>query len=135
MGKSIPCFCMEVYVKGYPWRIWLIISGALLEWWSVIKDLLPTRHKRVNRPWTGARDNQQLSGRWCPSVWMSFLPRSLQRVTTLPISESAIPNNSKVGNQALSCQHSLCFGSHFDVIFCVCIYCLLTFLSSQHHHQ
>ena len=35
---------------------------------------------------------------------------------TLAISESAVPNNGKVGNRVL-CPHSRCFGSHFDGIF------------------
>ena len=39
-------------------------------------------------------------------------PRTLKGVTTLPVSESAVPNNGKVGNHVL-CPHSRCFGSYF----------------------
>ena len=35
---------------------------------------------------------------------------TLQGVTTVPISESAVPNNGKVGNKFL-CPHSFCFAS------------------------
>ena len=43
-------------------------------------------------------------------------PRTLQGVTTLRVSESAVPNNGKVGNQVL-CPHSRCFRAYFAVIF------------------
>ena len=39
----------------------------------------------------------------------------LPECLTLPISESAVPNNGKVGNQVF-CPHSRCFASYFDVI-------------------
>ena len=55
-------------------------------------------------------------GRWCTWVWISPSPRTFQGVTTLPISESAIPNNGKVGNQVL-CPHSRWFVSSFKLIF------------------
>ena len=38
----------------------------------------------------------------------------LPGVSTLPVPESAVPDNCKVGNQVI-CLHSRCFGSHFDV--------------------
>ena len=35
--------------------------------------------------------------------------------TTLPVSEYAVPNHGKVGNQ-VPCPHFRCFGSYFDVL-------------------
>ena len=72
--------------------------------------------KQNTSPWTGVSYCQQSRGRWCPWVWISPPPRTLQGVTTLLISQSAVSNNGKVGNQVL-CPHSRCFGSYLDVIF------------------
>ena len=55
-------------------------------------------------------------------------------MTTLPVPESAVPDNGKVGNQVL-CPHSQCFRSHFDVICLMYVVSsgILAFLSSQPH--
>ena len=64
----------------------------------------------------GSPCHQQSRGRWCAWVWISCLLSTLQGLTTLPVSESAVPSNGKVGNHVI-CPHSRCFGSYFDVVF------------------
>ena len=85
-------------VKGYPWRIWVIIDtphpvcrkGNLVGAWRV-----------VCYKWSSNKSYKD-RGRWCS--WYGFY--SLQKVTTLSVSESAVPDNSKVANQVI-CPHSM----------------------------
>ena len=80
-------------VKGCPWRIWVIIDTLTLH---VVKgELVGLRLWYVNDP----QANQESLGE-----------------TTLSVSEYAVPNHGKVGNQ-VPCPHFRCFGSYFDV-FC-----------------
>ena len=115
-------------VKGYLWRIWVIIdaphpachkrSGE----WSVINDP-QTKGESLN--W-GLPTTKQSCGRWCAGVWISPPPRTLQGMMILPVSSSAVPNNCKVGNQVL---WVLFWCNLFDLSLCH-----LAFLSS-HPHQ
>ena len=107
--------------KRYMWRIWIIrpphlacrkwqLGGA---WWVVCYKWSSNKTGVLG---LGSPYRPQSCGRWCAWVWISPPPRTLQGVTTLPVSESAVPNNGKVGNPVL-CSHSRCFGCYFDVIF------------------
>ena len=111
-------------VKGYPWMIWLIIDtthpafreSGLVGAWRVVYHKWSSNKARVLG--LGSPYHQQSRGRWCAWVWISPHPRTLHWVTTLSVSESAVLNNGKVGNQVL-CPHSRCFGSYVDVIFLI----------------
>ena len=48
----------------------------------------------------GSPYNQQSRGRWYTWVWISPSPRTLQRVTTLPVPESAASDNDEVGESS-----------------------------------
>ena len=124
-GKSIHCFQMEVYAKGYPVKIWVIIDAphpAYLNKW-LSGDLV------VHYKWVV--HYKRSCGRWCPCVWSSYPLMAHQGVMFLPIPKSAVPNDDiKLGVMSKIWPHS-CFASHFDVI--LCSWGLLAFLSS--HHQ
>ena len=49
-------------------------------------------------------------------AWSRYVHYCDKEMLNFNISESAVPNNGKVGNPVL-CPHSRCFGSYFDVIF------------------
>ena len=49
-------------------------------------------------------------------AWSRYVHYCDEEMLNFNISESAVPNNGKVGNPVL-CPHSRCFGSYFDVIF------------------
>ena len=109
-------------VKGYPLRIWVIIrtphhtcrkSNLGSGGWSIINDL---QTKRESLDWGLSTTNSPVVG---GASGYEFHP--LQGVMTLHVSESAVPNNGKVGNQEL-CPHSRCFESYFDVIFLMYMY-------------
>ena len=103
-------------VKGYPWRIWEIIDTLTLHvtkgdlvgpgGWSVMMIL-----KQNRSIWTGISYNQQSRVGGGPGY--GYHPRPGPSRETLPVPESAVPNN---GVQVI-CPHFRCFGSPFDVIF------------------
>ena len=117
-------------INGKMHVIWWYFISFNVHWCHVWRKCTPLRFVLYNPPSydivkllcikaskkTGISYKQQSRGRWCAWVWISPSPRTLQWVTTLPISECAIPNSGKVGNQVL-CLHSWCFGSYFYVIF------------------
>ena len=110
-------------VKRYPWRIWVIIDAShpachkrrLGGAWMVVR-YKSFSNKTQGVVGLGPPNNQQSCSRWCAWVLISPPPRTLQGMTTLPVSESAVPNNGKVENTII-CPLSRCFGSYFDAIF------------------
>ena len=115
-------FLDEGLVKRYPWRILVTIDTIRpayrkrrLGWaWRVVCYKWSLKKQGVLG--LGSPYYQQSRGRWYAWVWILPRPRTLQRVTTLSVSVSAVPNNGIVRNQFI-CLHSRCFWSYFDVIF------------------
>ena len=93
------------------WLNSVIINNNWLLWckWPVLRALLVTlsttcrEESWYTKNWINIYLFHQLKiqgvmscGRWCAWEWISPAPMTLQRVTTLPVSESAVPNNGNV---------------------------------------
>ena len=90
--------------------------------WSVINDPLPPEHKRGKGKGIHATNCHIIDS--APGYEFNILSGHI-RVKYMPVPIFTVPNNGiqlESSQLCLVCPYSRCFGSHFDVIFCLYIY-------------